>query len=271
MQTFSNVVSTVEIKKYSLEELREYVPHIFQEKPSKNVSEIYKFYPTKEFLKLSEKYGFYPCKAWGTTKSKYGIHQVFLRKPEDIKNNDELKAEGKKEILQISFLNSFDGKVAFNAEFGIFVPVCNNGLLLKSKNLNFFRQIHKKIDLEEMKEKIENFFLQEKKLWNVIEKMKQKILNPKEQNEFLEKALATRFSSKILKENKTFLKEQLLMPIRENDKMDNLWTLYNNVEERFVNGLLFLKNGRKIRKIKEKGLRKIYLERSLSELADSLI
>jgi hypothetical protein len=57
-------------------------------------------------------------------------------------------------------------------------------------------------------------------------------------------ALGLRFDTN----NKTFNMEELLQPTRKEDEGNDLWSVYNVIQEKLVNGMVDYRNGNKQRK-----------------------
>jgi len=82
-----------------------------------------------------------------------------------------------------------------------------------------------------------------------MNKLKAKQLSQEEKKKFALEALGLRFDTT----TQTFNLEEVLTPTRKEDKGDDMWSVYNVIQEKLVNGMLRYGVGvkeRKARKIK---------------------
>jgi hypothetical protein len=82
-----------------------------------------------------------------------------------------------------------------------------------------------------------------------MNKLKSKQLSQEEKEKFALEALGLRFDTT----TQTFNLEEVLTPTRKEDKGDDMWSVYNVIQEKLVNGMLRYGVGvkeRKARKIK---------------------
>jgi len=98
-----------------------------------------------------------------------------------------------------------------------------------------------------------------------MNKLKAKQLSQEEKEKFALEALGLRFDTT----TQTFNLEEVLTPTRKEDKGDDMWSVYNVIQEKLVNGMLRYGVGvkeRKARKIKN-FQQDIKLNEELYELA----
>ena len=189
---------------------------------------------------------------WGVVDAKevrarrgegYQKHLVVFR------NNDiAIKGEdGDHAYPQILLTNSHDGKNAFTFTAGLFRMVCENGLVICSKEFENLKIRHYGYDFEELQKVISTMV---EKLPLTVESMnqfKKKKLRKAQIEEFAKKAAAIRFGAEQL-QNITIDYNKLLEPTREEDKGNDLWSVFNVVQEKLVHGMFEYTSGTKLRK-----------------------
>jgi hypothetical protein len=77
-----------------------------------------------------------------------------------------------------------------------------------------------------------------------MNKLKEKQLTQEQKEHFALAALGLRFDTN----NKTFNMEEILQPTRKEDEGNDLWSVYNVIQEKLVNGMVDYRNGNKQRK-----------------------
>ena len=77
-----------------------------------------------------------------------------------------------------------------------------------------------------------------------MNRFKNKQLTEEQMQKFALEALGLRFDT----ENKTFNMDEFLTPTRKEDKGNDLWSVFNLVQEKLVGGMVEYGSGSKIRK-----------------------
>ena len=80
-----------------------------------------------------------------------------------------------------------------------------------------------------------------------MNKLKATTLSQRAKEDFALKALGLRFNT----DNKNFEIETILEPTREEDKGDDVWSVYNVLQEKLIHGLVNYGVGAKIRKARK--------------------
>jgi hypothetical protein len=248
-----NMLTTVGFKVKSLDELKGNVPAAFSPKQDPNRSDKYSFVPTHELLALFAKLGWAPYSGKQNGKSPFARHIVRLENPEfpfmDLKN-DKVKP-------QIILDNSHNGSSSAKVHMGLFRLVCTNGLVVAMPGLYSgvkFRHIG--LSFEEVKDLVEETMTHYNVVGEHIGDMAARILTPDEQLGFAVSAYAHRVGARLFDEDGEVLIEKVLkemnpdnviMPLRDADNGDDLWTKFNVIQERMVKGEFdkFATSGRK--------------------------
>jgi hypothetical protein len=230
-------------------EIKEKAKSIFTAKGAPGTSEKYAHISTFQIIQDMEKLG------WGVVDAKqvrarkgdgYQKHLVVFRNNDIVINGED----GDHAYPQILLTNSHDGKNAFTFTAGLFRMVCENGLVICSKEFENLKIRHYGYDFEELKAVISKIV---EKLPLTVESMnsfKKKKLRKAQIFEFAKKAAAIRFGADQL-ENITINYSALVTPTRPEDKGDDLWSVFNVVQEKLVHGMFEYISGTKLRKARK--------------------
>jgi hypothetical protein len=230
-------------------QIREQASSIFTAKGAPGTSEKYAHIPTNQIIHDMEKLG------WGVVDAK----QVRARKGEGYQKhlvvfrNNNLVIEGTdgdSAYPQVLLTNSHDGKNAFTFTAGLFRMVCENGLVICSKEFENLKIRHYGYNFEELTNVINSMV---EKLPLTVESMnrfKRKQLVKTQIEEFAKKAAAIRFGADQLN-NITIDYDKLIEPTRPEDQGNDLWSVFNVVQEKLVHGMFEYTSGNKLRKARK--------------------
>jgi hypothetical protein len=125
--------------------------------------------------------------------------------------------------------------------------VCENGLVVSTEEFSDLKLRHMGYTFEELQEKIKGVIEALPLTVETMNKMKKVELDEKQAEEFAIKALSTRFNEEELTRITIDAKE-LLKPTRPEDKGNDLWTIFNVIQEKLIDGDFQYNMGSKIRK-----------------------
>jgi hypothetical protein len=145
---------------------------------------------------------------------------------------------------RILLTNSHDGKTAFSFMAGLFRLVCENGLVISDEEFGSMKIRHMGYDFESLQTTINEIVEKLPLTVECMNKLKEKQLTQEQKEHFALAALGLRFDTN----NKTFNMEELLQPTRKEDEGNDLWSVYNVIQEKLVNGMVDYRNGNKQRK-----------------------
>ena len=235
----------------SKEQLKEVCPVIFANKASKGVSKHYTHIPTSKVIDDMATLGWNVVDAKAVKARKkstqgYQKHLVVFR------NNDVvIDGQGGDTVFpQVLLTNSHDGKNAFTFTAGLFRMVCENGLVISTTQFEDVKMRHMGYSFEELQVKIKEMV---EKLPLTVESMNKMQATELAQNEmvkFAKKAIKTRFNDDELKRIKIDFKD-LLTPTRDEDKGKDLWSVFNVVQEKIIDGDFEYKVAGKLRKARQ--------------------
>ncbi len=232
-------------------QIAEQAPCVFNEKPSADVSKHYTHIPTSKVINDMRTLGWdvvdaKEVKARKNSTKGFQKHLVVFRNPDVVingKNNDTV-------FPQVLLTNSHDGKNAFTFTAGLFRMVCENGLVISTTQFEDVKMRHMGYSFEELQVKIKEMV---EKLPLTVESMNKMQATELAQNEmvkFAKKAIKTRFNDDELKRIKIDFKD-LLNPTRDEDKGNDLWSVFNVVQEKIIDGDFEYKVAGKLRKARQ--------------------
>ena len=260
----------------SKDELREIAPSIFSTKPSPEVSSKYSHIPTDKLIDDMELLGWKVIDAkevqarQKTTKG-FQKHLVVFRNPDIVINqmpNNIVESStsptgyrrtdgtfAKKNPIdtvfpQILLTNSHDGKNAFTFTAGLFRMVCENGLVISTNEFEKVAIRHMGYDFEELQKQVTEMT---ERLPLTVESMNKMIDTKMEENAILKFAkdmLAVRFPEDELRRI-TIDMDDFITPVRPEDKGDDLWSVFNVIQEKIIEGDFDYTIGTKHRKARQ--------------------
>ena len=263
------------------DQLKEVCPLAFAEAPTNpDVSGKYLFVNTETIVDDLDKLGWKPVQAAqrkGRGKSTiFSKHMVAFQNP-DIKISGK---DGDDSFPRIIMTNSHDGMQAFKFSVGIFRLVCSNGLVVADEQFSEFKIKHKGYTFDELRGVVNQAVADLPNKVEVLNQMKQRVLTQEEKNKFALDAMLIRAgiepgsekAKKFNYDDETII--DILDPKRDEDKGDDLWRVFNVVQEKITQGdfhaALTGAKVRKVRKIKsfEKDLK---VNKELFKLATALV
>jgi hypothetical protein len=252
-------------------EIKNRANSIFTTTGSPSTSDKYAHISTEKIIDDMELLG------WGVVDAKqvkarksvgFQKHLVVFRNSEIVIDG----ADGDTVFPQILLTNSHDGKTAFTFTAGLFRMICENGLVVCNQEFENLKIRHYGYDFEEL-EKTINAMVE--KLPLTVESMnrfKTTVLNSNQMLDFAKRALNSRFTDSEL-EHITIDLNDLLTPSREEDKGNNMWSVFNTVQEKLTHGLFnygYGSKNRKARKIKNFN-KDMELNNKLYQLANEFV
>ena len=248
----------------TLNQLKLNVPSIFATSASPKMSDKYVFVPTIDILENFEREGWEIASAKQTGLGLHGVHEIRLRNGELPKVGDTL--------VEAIIRNSHNGMTTLGVSAGLHRLVCSNGLTVPTALADSFNVRHQRFDLDDVKQLTESFASKLPKIERSVIRMMEHEMTIDEKIDFVRKSAEIRFSKeKVLNDLEIV---GLLTPNRIEDEGDNMWKVFNVVQEKFVRGgMNYLSS--KGQRTKLKGLQNIIavnrVNTKLWELAESII
>ena len=255
------------MKSLTNKELMEIAPSVFTKEKSKKVSSKYSFIPTINIINDMRKLGW---DVFNATQQKprsvndeaHTKHMVRLRNSSIGLINDS--------VPEIVLTNSHDGRNAFKLHAGIFRMVCSNGMVIADTTIDNIRIKHQWYNFDDIKVITDAMVNKVPEMIKKMNLLNNVILNDGEQVEFAEKAILTRWP----KGNENINVEDLLSPTRKDDRGDDLWRIFNVIQEKLVKGgLVFNNKKEKMQKIRPVTNidRQVTMNKNLWELTEAYV
>ena len=263
------------------DQLKEVCPLAFaKEATNPKVSGKYLFVNTETIVDDLDKLGWKPVQA--AQRKGRGGSTIFSKHMVAFQNPDiMIKGEnGDDSFPRIIMTNSHDGMQAFKFSVGIYRLVCSNGLVVADEEFSDFKIKHKGYTFEELRGVVNQAVEDLPNKVEVLNQMKNRVLSKEEKDTLALHAMLIRAGIKIdSPQAKKFnyddeTIEDILDPKRDEDKGDDLWRVFNVIQEKITQGdfhaALTGAKVRKVRKIKsfEKDLK---VNKELFKLATALV
>ena len=238
-------------KYLSKENMKSLAPSIFAEKPSSEVSKHYTHIPTTKVIDDMEMLGWKPIEAKEVKARKnstrgFQKHLIVFRNDDVVINGED----GDTVFPQILLTNSHDGKNAFQFQAGLYRLVCSNGLVIADTQFEAVKMRHMGYTFEDLQEKIKEMVEKLPLTVESMNKMKAQEMEQEQIIQFAKDALNTRFKEDELNRIQIDLKE-LVNPVRKEDAGSDLWSVFNVVQEKIIEGDFEYRAGGKVRKARE--------------------
>ncbi|CAH5538531.1 TPA: DUF932 domain-containing protein [Klebsiella pneumoniae] len=209
------------------EELMHYVPSVFSENKHESRSDRYTWIPTITILENLQREGFEPFFACQTrvrdqSRREHTKHMLRLRRAGQLTGQ---------QVPEIILLNSHDGSSSYQMLPGLFRGVCTNGLVC-GQSFGEVRVPHK----GDVVEKVIEGAYEVLGIFDRVEErrdaMQSALLPPPAQQAMARAALYYRFGE----DHQPVTTAQILTPRRYEDRNNDLWTVYQRVQENLMKG-----------------------------------
>jgi Domain of unknown function (DUF932) len=211
------------------EQLKEQAPALFTAEPHCNVSDKYHFIPTIDVIDEIKKNNWYPVsvsEASVRDLDREGYQQHLVR----FRHFDDLLVPQDNAVELILF-NSHDRSKSFTISAGIFRFVCSNGLVVAESVFESYKIKHLGDRDNDVAAAVTSITAIKPKLMEKISKLESITLSPFEKESFALSAIPLRFESHLQIDHR-----DLLVPHREQDSKDDLYTVFNVIQENLLRG-----------------------------------
>ena len=264
------------------DQLREQAPLVFADAPTNpDVSKKYLFVNTETIIDDLDKLGWKPVEAAQRKSIKkegtiFSKHMVAFQNP-DIKITS---GDGDDAFPRILLTNSHDGMQAFKFSVGIFRLVCSNGLVVADEQFSDFKIKHKGYTFGELRKVVRQAVEDLPNKVQIMNDMKNRILTRDEKNKLALDAMLIRAGVAPGSEQAEAFNyddetiDDILDPKRDADKGNDLWRVFNVVQEKITQGDFHAAlTGAKVRKVRKiKSFEKdIKVNKELFKLATALV
>jgi hypothetical protein len=234
------------IETLSREQIKTQASSVFTKTGSNTVSQKYTHIPTSRVMDDMSALGWkvVDAKEIRARKNQGFQKHMLVFANQDIVITGE---DGDTVFPRILLTNSHDGKNAFTFQAGLYRLVCSNGLVIADQEFTAVKIRHMGYDFETLQTLITQMVEKLPLTVDSMNRFKTKQLTQAQKEKFALEALGLRFDTG----GKTFQVSDLLTPTRKEDQGDDLWSVYNVLQEKIVNGMFQYGSGVKIRKARK--------------------
>lgn len=249
------------------EQLRELAPTLFTQEPHYEVSDKYHFIPTINIIEEIKSHNWYPMRVSQAgvkdeEKEGYQQHCVRFRHFEDLLNPQE-------NAVELLLFNSHDRTKSFSISAGIFRFVCANGLVVSESVYESYKIKHLGDRDNDVADAIRSITAIKPKLMAKINTLSSIQLSQLEKETFAKLSIPLRFE-----EHLEINHQDLLIPHREEDCKDDLYTTLNIIQENLIRGNVSGVNKETARRFTSKEIKSIttdtQVNRGIWELAERI-
>ena len=235
------------------DDLRRTCPMALHTTPTNpDVSDRYVHANTMTVVEDLAKLGWFPVQAkqCRNKKNSSGIrsfHMIAFQNP-DVKITKTLD-DGEKIVdtyPRIILTNSHDGFNSFKFMLGLFRLVCSNGLVVCDNQMVDMAIRHINYDFEELRKVVASAIEKVPEIVNTMNEMRNVILTDEQKTALAKEVVKLR---KGVEDDKDFVVEaevveDILTPVRKEDKGSDLWTIFNICQEKMIKGGFGLRTSR---------------------------
>ena len=258
------------------DQVKALAPVAFATEPTSNkVSSKYLHVNTETIIDDLEKLGWLPVTA-SQRKARTSDKTTIFSKHMVSFQNPDLMIKGKNgddAFPRIILTNSHDGFNSFQFRIGIYRLVCSNGLVVADEEFSAFRIRHTGYTFEELRGVVSQAVADLPNKVLILNQMQLRELTPVEQRQLAIDAMQLR-TNRIDAEWDEETIQDVLTPKRDADKGNDLWTVFNVIQEKITQGgYSAALNGAKVRKVRKiKSFEKdLEVNQKLFKLATALI
>ena len=216
------------IKPLTNEQLKAKAPSLFQDQPYHEVSSKYYFIPTIEIIEQLRAENWYPVSVNQSgvrdiSKNGFQQHYVRFQHFSDLINPNA-------NVVELLLFNSHDRSMSFSISAGVYRYICSNGLIIADSVFEAYKIKHLGERENDVINAVANITAIKPKLLSKISKFESITLNQNEKESFLQSAIPLRFDEHLELDNPN----ELLKPLRNEDKKDDLYTVLNVLQENFL-------------------------------------
>jgi len=211
------------------EQLKEQAPALFTEEPHYNTSDKYHFIKSIDVVNEIKANNWYPVSVSEASvrdldKDGYQQHLVRFRHFDDLLHPQD-------NAVELLLFNSHDRSKSFSISAGIYRFVCSNGLIVADSVFESYKIKHLGDRENDVATAVASITAIKPKLMEKIEKLESIELTQLEQESFARSSISLRFD-KHLQVNHT----DLLIPHRDEDTKNDLYTTMNVLQENLLSG-----------------------------------
>lgn len=225
------------------EQVIERIDSVYATSPENGVSKYYVFMSTEELIRMLNSLGWWVNRGWQTTarnsaQTNKAVHMLVFR-------NEIFSQKFPKEMVpEIILINSHNRLKKLHFEAGLYQFICGNGLIISDKTFESITIRHMGYDFNEVRDLIGVMTATLPNILNDVARFKSTILTVEEKREMAIEALSFRYPKYEDKDglldrqsiSKHFDLGSLIQPLRDADKGDSVWNIFNILQEKMIKG-----------------------------------
>jgi hypothetical protein len=215
----------------SNEQIQRLAPSAFAGQPYEKQSDRYAFIPTSSVIDAMRDNGYLPTEA-SQSRTRIAGKQFFTKHLLRFRQQSTELANVGDSAMELVLVNSHDGSSAYRLMLGVFRLVCSNGLIVSESLAESIRVRHTGNIVNDVLEGSVKLIESAPIVQQTMESWRRIELSTPETQIFAEQALAIRYDG----EQAPVTVEQVLQARRFEDKTNNLWTVFNRVQENTLRG-----------------------------------
>jgi hypothetical protein len=228
---------------YTPELIKTNAPSVFATSPCDKMTNKYTFVPTDQVIEFFDREGWEVASVKQMGKGIHSLHEVRFRNGELPKVGDTL--------VEAIIKNSHNGMSAFSMSAGLHRLVCSNGLTVPTAIAEKFTMRHNTFRLDDVKQLADTFSKKLPMIEQSVGRMMSRELTIDEKIQFVRESAKIRFNTEKTLNDMEIV--GLLTPNRKDDEGDDLWKVFNVVQEKMIRGGVQVSNQKgkvtKMRKI----------------------
>lgn len=227
----SNTFAHAFVRPIHIDQLAAQVPAAFTDHAAEHTSSNYVFISTRELVSALLDAGFVATQA-RQANARVGTNLAYARhmlrfQPE------RTEVQLHEVIPQIVLINSHDGRCSYQLRAGLYRPICTNGLLTRLGDFGLIHVPHRGNVVQNVVDAALQITRDFSRVGEVIEQMRTTLMPFDRRIEFARQALEIRYSAQ---QHQPFGPEALLKTRREADQGEDLWRVFNVVQENIIRG-----------------------------------
>jgi len=206
-------------------------PAIYAEKPASDVSDKYVYIPSYKVIEDMEKLGWYPAEVKQSIPRNAELDD-FQKHSIRFRTEDQSLFSKVGDIIpELYYVSSHDRSHRCMMSFALNRLVCSNGLITPVELFKSLSVRHVNIDFKAIEQVIIEIAKGFSHIYKKVEDYKTIEMTEIGKRKFAMKAHKLRW-----KDEKLVVPADLLEPQREEDDKDNLWTVFNVIQENLIQG-----------------------------------
>lgn len=228
----NNSISSAYLPAIPAEHLEARVPAAFATHPYGDVSTQYKFISTAQLVGALIEAGFEPVSARQTRsripgRMNYAKHMIRFQ-------STRAAIEVGDAVPEIVLINAHDATSPYQVRAGLYRGLCSNGLIARIGDFGFINVPHRGNIIANVVEAAMTIMRGFDEIVDVVEQMRQTILSAAAQREFAGAAAGMRYQDRPIPYDTRLLLEAR----RSADAGDDVWRVYNVVQENLIRGAI---------------------------------